>query len=268
VLSVLGVCVATAAAEEGVLVAGAYESPLDKEREAEAAPEGKLSLGIEVDYASRYIWRGFDLLEDNSPAVQPSAYIEYALTDKLSLGYSVWGNYRHISDNPDFEGEDNDFNEFDHEFYLNYAVNDTVGLEFGSIYYYYPSTPSGTNTQEVYAGVSVALNDYFSTGFKLYYDIDEADGIYANLSVDAEYPLSDAVKATASAGLGYMDYDNDYFVEGGISDFSDLPLSVGFSVDMGHGLSSFMTVNHSFSLADEVNNKDESWLMAGVAYDF
>jgi len=267
VLSVLGVSAAAAVAdEERVQVAGAYASPLAGTEEAPA--EGNLSLGVEIDYASRYIWRGFDLLPDNSPAVQPSAYLEYALSDQLSVGYLFWSDYRLVSNNPDFEGEDNDFDEFDHEVYLNYALNDTIGLELGYIYYYYPSTPNGTDTQEVYAGVNVALNDYLSTSLKVYYDYEEGDGIYANLGVAAEYPLSDAVSATASAALGYMDYDSDYFVEGGISDFSDLPLSVGFSVDMGHGLSSFTTVNYSFTLADEINDKDEGWVMAGIAYDF
>ncbi len=267
VLSALGGGAAVAAAdEESVQVAGAYAGPRAGAEEAPA--EGNLSLGVGVDYASRYIWRGFDVLEDNSPAVQPSAYLEYALGDQLSVGYFFWGNYRLVSDNPDFAGEDNDFDEYDHEVYLNYALNDNVDVELGYIYYYYPSTPSGTDTQEVYAGINVALNDYLSAGLKAYYDFDEGEGVYANLAIGAEYPLSDAVSATASAALGYMDYDSDYYVEGGISDFSDLPLSVGFTVDMGHGLSSFTTVNYSFTLADEINDKDEGWVMAGIAYDF
>lgn len=235
---------------------------------AEEEAASSLSLGVEVDYASRYIWRGYDLLEDNSPAVQPMAYVDLALSDSLSVGYFFWGNYRLVSANPDFEGLDNDFDEFDHELYLSYALSDTVSLEAGYIYYYYPSTPEGTDTQEVYAGVTVGLNDYLSTRFKVYYDFDEGEGIYANLALDAEYPVSDTVTATASAALGYMDYDSDYFAEGGISELSDLPLSVGFAVDMGHGLSSFTTVNYSITLADELNGKDEGWLMTGIAYDF
>ena len=139
----------------------------------------------------------------------------------FSRSPSRWGNYRLVSDNPDFAGEDNDFDEYDHEVYLNYALNDNVDVELGYIYYYYPSTPSGTDTQEVYAGINVALNDYLSAGLKAYYDFDEGEGVYANLGIGAEYPLSDAVSATASAALGYMDYDSDYYVEGGISDFSD-----------------------------------------------
>lgn len=220
--------------------------------------ESALSVGIEVDYASKYIWRGFNLYGDSNPGVQPSAYLEYAVNDELSVGYSIWGSYN---------VDESDLDEVDHELYLNYALNDSVGLELGYILYRYPSA-SAYNTEEIYVGASLSLNDFFTASFKVNFDTDEADGYYANLKLEGEYPLNDIFTLNGSAALGYMNYDNDYYVEGGISDFSDLSLILGVSADFGNGFSSFATLNYSVSLADEVNEDNEAWVVAGLAYDF
>ena len=57
-----------------------------------AAP---VSVGVEADFASRYIWRGFDVY-GNGGAFQPSGFVTYAPTDAMSVTGSVWASYMHI----------------------------------------------------------------------------------------------------------------------------------------------------------------------------
>ena len=226
----------------------------------------KLSVDLEVDYASRYIWRGIDLIPDNQPAVQPWLNLGYAVTDKLTVNYLLWADYRLVSgaDPADRGGEtDNDWDEFDHVGYLTYDLNDTYSFELGYILYYLPSL---TNTQEVYGGVTMALPYDLSTSLYVYYDFDSdtPDGIYAKWAVEGTRKITEYADFVASAGLGYMNYEDEF--EDGLA---DLPLSAGISVDLGHGLSTFVSVNYSFTLDalrdNGLNNKNEGWVMTGLA---
>jgi hypothetical protein len=64
---------------------------------------------VGVDYSSRYIWRGMDLIADDNGALQPWFDAGYALTDKLSVHYLFWADYRLIDGEYDY-GNDNDLN--------------------------------------------------------------------------------------------------------------------------------------------------------------
>ena len=239
----------------------------------------KFGLDMEVDFASRYIWRGIDLIPDNQPAIQPWLNASYALTDKLTLNYLFWADYRLVSggDPPD---RNNKFDEFDHIPYLTYALNDTYSFELGYILYYLPSL---TNAQEIYGGVNIALPYNLATSLYLYYNFDDGhpddnghvdkigdglDGVYVKWKVDGSLPLSDHANLNGSVGLGYMSYDQygADFKDG----FSDLPISIGVSTDLGHGLSASISANYSVTLDalrdNGWNNKNEGWVMAGIAY--
>jgi hypothetical protein len=61
------------------------------------AEAGALSGEVGVDYASRYIWRGIDLINNNQPAIQPWFSLSYGLTDKLKVNYLFWADYRLVS---------------------------------------------------------------------------------------------------------------------------------------------------------------------------
>ncbi|MBW2185771.1 MAG: hypothetical protein JRG71_04975, partial [Deltaproteobacteria bacterium] len=182
----------------------------------------KFSVDAGVDYASRYIWRGMDLIGDDNGAVQPWIDGGFAITDKLAVHGLFWADYRTV------DGDYGD--EFDYVLYGTYDLNDTLSLELGYIYYYLPANAwdDGFRDQEFYGGISAALNDYLSTSFYVYYnfDNDSNDGIYAKLAFDGAKSLTETAELFGSIGIGYMDYDNDFD-----AGFSDLPLSVGVSVD-------------------------------------
>lgn len=245
-----------------VLLAGTWST-------SARAEAGALSGEVGVDYASRYIWRGIDLIPDNQPAIQPWFTVGYGLTDKLTINYLFWADYRLVSgaDPEDRDGEtDNDWDEFDHVVSLTYEHDDTWSFELGYILYYLPSL---TNTQEIYAGATMALPYNLSTSLYVYYDFDDDTpyGTYTKWSVDYSRELTDFAEVSASVGLGYMHYSGDFD-----SGLSDLPLSLGLTFDLGKGVSAKLSANYSFTLDalddNEINDKDEAWLMAGMSYAF
>lgn len=245
-----------------VLLAGTWSTSA----QAEA---GKISGEVGVDYASRYIWRGIDLIPDNQPAIQPWFTVGYGLSDKLSVSYLFWADYRLVSgaDPEDRDGEtDNDWDEFDHVVSLTYEMDDTWSFELGYILYYLPSL---TNTQEVYAGATMALPYNLSTSLYMYYDFDDDTpyGTYTKWSVDYSRELTEFVEVFSSAGLGYMNYS-----EGFDSGLADLPLSMGLNFNLGKGVSAKISANYSFALDaledNDWNDKDEAWLMTGMSYAF
>lgn len=227
----------------------------------------KLSIDAGVDYSSRYIWRGMDLISDDNGAVQPWFDVGYSLTDKLSVHYLFWADYRLIDGDYDF-GDDNTWDEFDHIGYLTYDINDTLSCELGYIYYYLPANAwdDGFRDQEFYGGISAALNDNFSTSVYVYYnfDNDSHDGIYAKWSIDGAMALNDHVELYGSVAAGYMDYND------GQNGFSDIPATVGLSVDLGHNMAMYVSANYSLSceaLRDVgSNDENEAWVMSGLSY--
>lgn len=230
------------------------------------AEAGKLSGEVGVDYASRYIWRGIDLISDNNPGVQPRFSLSYGITDELTVKYLFWADYRLVSGSDRTEENDNDWDEFDHIPSLIYTPNDTWTFELGYIWYYLPSIP---NVEEVYVGASMALPHNHYTSLYVYYDFDSdtPDGVYVKLAVGGSQTITDYANCFYSAAIGYMDYD-DGFDDG----FADLPLTAGISIDLSRGLSASISYNYSFTLDglddNGLNDKDEAWLMAGLAYSF
>jgi len=257
-----------------VLLAGSWST-------SARAEAGELSGEVGVDYASRYIWRGLDLIEDNNPAIQPWATVGYGLTDKLSISYLFWADYRLVSGS-DREGDDaeNDWDEFDHVVTLTYEMDDTWSFDLGYIYYSLPSV-SGSNAEEVYGGATMALPYNLSTSLYVYYQFDSGNpyGTYTKWTVDYSRALTEFAEVSASVGLGYMHYNRTYGGEDFDSGLSDLPLSMGLSFDLGKGVSAKISANYSFSLdalednqfepgGSDYNDKDEAWLMTGLSYSF
>lgn len=250
-----------------VLLAGTWST----DARAEA---GALSGSVGVDYASRYIWRGMDLISDNNPAVQPWATVGYGLSDKLAINYLFWGDYRLVSGS-DREGDDaeNDWDEFDHVVSLTYAMDDTFSFELGYILYYLPSI-DGSNPQEVYGGATMALPYNLSTSLYLYYQFDDDNpyGTYAKWAVNYSRAITDYAEVFSSVALGYMHYNRTFDGENFDSGLSDLPISLGLSIDLGKGLAAKISANYSFSLDalddNDYNDKDEAWMMTGLSYSF
>jgi hypothetical protein len=231
----------------------------------------KVSLDVGVSYSSRHVWRGVDLDADDNGALQPWFDAGYALTDKLSVHYKFWANYRLI-DGEYYFGNDNDWDRFLPIGYLAYDINDTLSCQLGYIYYCLPASAWGDAAyrgQEFYGGISASLNDNLSTSLYVFYDFDSdtPDGIYAQWSIDGAKSLTETAELFASAGLGYANYDDNFD-----SGFADLPLSAGVSVYLGHGVSMYVSANYSVTLSalrdNDLNHENEAWVMTGLRFSY
>lgn len=218
---------------------------------------GPVDLGVEVDYASSYIWRGFNVYGDGD-AAQPSGYIGYAPSEALSMTAAVWASY-------DVEME-KDWDEIDYTADLAYTINDTWSVAGGYIYYHWFSD-SDADTQEIWASASAGLPHGLSSTLAVYYDFDEGDGWYANISLDYGRDFADNVSFSTGANLGYGDYDDDGYMAG-FDGVQDINLYAGFDVDLGYNLGLTASATYTIVPDDDINEDDEFWTLVGLLYDF
>jgi hypothetical protein len=184
---------ASAVADDAAPEVGADTSsgsgPSAPAAEAEAgAPEGTISYGAEVDFASRYVWRGLAFSEH--PVVQPSArFSDYGAT----LGVS---SSAYLGTEP---GIDDTVSELDltgrYDFTLGAAsISPTIGA------YLYPSAPS---TAELGATVSYDLQILALQTHQALDIADNAGGWYADFGAARSQPLGARLTLDAAASVGW-----------------------------------------------------------------
>jgi hypothetical protein len=231
-----------------------------------AEENDKVSLGVGADLLSKYVWRGQNVVDDW--VVQPSASIGY----KGFTG-SVWGDV-------DLRGEvvdEGELNEIDWSLdYSNaFPGQDVLGYSLGVIYYDFPNTPWEA-TSEVYGGLTA--NVPLSPTIRAYYDFDEIDGAYVQLSVG--HTIEKIIRwrddgycdlqAGASLGYGSSGYNEGYF---GVDDsaLNDLTLTAAVPICLGKWTVK-PTVAYSTMLDDDVRaataKSDNLWGGVGAAYQF
>jgi uncharacterized protein (TIGR02001 family) len=219
-----------------------------------AAP---VSVGVEADFASRYIWRGFDVY-DNGGAFQPSGFVAYAPTDALSVTGSVWASYNmDVTETLD---------EVDYTLDVSYTISDMISVSAGAILYVFPEVSGDDNTSEAYGSVSLTLPSNLSASAAIYYDYDDGDGYYVNCGLEYGVALKEGVDLSLGANVGYMDYDEEGMYAGfdGISDYN---FTAGISADAGNGLGISISATQTISGDDEINVDDEFWTMAALSYE-
>ncbi len=123
-----------------------FAQETDKDTTAKVAST-KGTWDLNLDLASRYIWRGQSWGGDY-PVTQ--LYGTYNLSDKWSVGF--WATHNYKKEYYDADGTTKGYREID--FVLNYAANDFLIISLQD--YYWPST----NFQE---GVSNSFFDYGNT---------------------------------------------------------------------------------------------------------
>ncbi len=193
-----------------------------------ACAEDKVTVGLSADLFSKYVWRGQNIVDDW--VLQPGASVGY----KGFTG-SIWGNM-------DLTGDVIDGGQFSEvDYTLDYSNKlpglDLLGYSVGVIYYDFPNTAFDA-TSEVYGGLTVDVP--LSPALRVYYDFDEIDGTYVQLSVGHTFEKirqwrDDCychVQLGASLGYGTSGYNEGYF---GVDDsaLNDLTLSAGLPICLG-----------------------------------
>jgi len=220
---------------------------------------GPVSIGVNADYASRYVWRGFDIYS-NGDAFQPSASAAYSPIEPLEISFGIWGSY-------DVDGM-KEWTEIDYTLAASYAINDMFSVSAGYIFYAFPNVAGSdeNDTKEIFAGVDAALPMGFSAGLAGYYDHDDGKGYYLSASIGYDYALSETASASLGVSAGYMDYDDDG-VYAGFDGLSDVNFKGSLSADLGHDLS--LSVTAAYTIADDdINEDNEFWTLSSIGYSF
>ncbi len=139
---------------------------------------------------SKYVWRGFDLSQDDSVVVQGGTDISFG-----NFTVSWWGN---MSEN---SGE---LNEVDVVLDYSTDLTDMVSLSVGNILY---NVDGLTDTNEVYLGLG--LNVPLSPTATVYYDYDEFNGLYTTLGVSHDLELADKLSLSLGALASYLKDDQN-----------------------------------------------------------
>lgn len=221
------------------------------------------SYALDLPVASRYVYRGAVFNDD--PVVQPEAYASLE-DDAQCLTLGVFTNYETSDENDSA----NDFTEIDP--YVEYGRQlGSFWVSLGQTTYFYPNTDFDP-TSEVYLIVATELAG-ISAALETWYDYREADGLYLNLNVGHERPLSDRVDLALSAGIGYMrDGQAEYYFgvsESGLSD-ALLQASLAYAVSAHVTFSvvgAYARVIDS-DLRDAVDEPDNAWVAVGTSIRF
>lgn len=215
----------------------------------------KVGYEITTGFFSKYIWRGQNVNDD--PVFQPEITANY---ENFTLG--IWGNL----DLTNINDKSGDFLEID--YYLDYSAElpgfKGIGYSVGFIYYDFPgATADGTRTPdtfEIYWGLNFDLP--FKPSITVYNDIDEAEGLYATLSV--EHGIEKITQFTpyipvgldisSSLGWGSGSY-NKYYWGTEQSKINDLVFSVSFPIEI-HGWGLVPSLNYVTLLSDDIRDTD------------
>lgn len=208
-------------------------------------------FNIQVDYASSYIWRGFDLNPIKKPVLQPS--VEYVFSDS-GFSLNIWNSISFA----DKELLETDLT-------LDYAFKglDIFSFRAGFIHYGWYFTEnfhfSYDTSQELY--LSAGIEDFFlKPALTLFYDFTNGDGLYILLETESRVILTESVPLHLCASLGYN--AGQWLAEGAGRGFSDL--NIGAEALLRKGKISLVPfVRWTIVLLDAIG--DEKYFQFGVS---
>jgi hypothetical protein len=223
---------------------------------AGAAPPLPGAVSAQVDLVSRYVWRGFDLLPDNHPAIQPSLSLDLG---QSGFSLNIWGSFA-LARRREFRSSD------EIDVTLSYAFKMPEGWELtaGFTQYGYGFADGfkfeDNTSQEVNA--TVTKPDLpLSPQFSVYYDFNLGSGLYVTLGGSHELKVDEKMSLEAGGLIGFN--SRQYIDKTG---FSNIDLYVKLPLTMGK-----LTLTPSFNvmipLLAEVNEDVDIWFGFSAALD-
>ena len=248
------------------------------------AQEGELGVTFDVTYLSRYIWRGFDVYNNNTSAIRPSIDIDFYGT---GFGVTVLSSRANASG---FENaEELDITLY---YYNSLFEDETYATDYrvGWVYYDYPDNPSSAlDMQEFFAELS--WPNICPAGVVPSYTIARlwpatsnsgvaASGGWAHIlglgydwTVEGLLPETPEQTLHLSAELIY----NDGFAPGAIPaatgaavdhDWSHMLFGVSTDFEVANNVTFTPALYYQASMDNSVNTQDEFWVGLSVKYKF
>lgn len=206
----------------------------------------KIGFRSDLSLVSKYIWRGFDTIADDRPAIEPSLTFDFG---KSGVWFNLWSAVALA---------DTDFVEFDlvlgfdRDFSTNFSFSAGIG------YFTFPSMDNypddNSATPEAYAGIT-ANSLPLSPSLTLYYDFNLGDGVYATLSFTKDFRMGTRVLNTSFL-VGYTDQYRDIEVDPGVSD-----ICLGVSTDFDYrSITLTPSINYVIVPNETINDENEFWV--------
>lgn len=201
----------------------------------------------QVDWVSRYVWRGFDL-NGNRPCLQPQVTFDLG---RSGFSLNLWSSFC-LRDRAETRYAD----EIDAT--LSYAIpaGEAFELEAGVLLYAYVGARhfklKEHATPEVYLKGGLP-NAPLAPSLALYYDLNLGKGFYAQLSAGHSLKLGGKLGLDLTGSLGY---NARMYIEN--SGFSDLAFGAALPIVLGKATLT-PAAHYSISLLDSVNEDDEFW---------
>jgi len=235
---------------------------------------------VGVTYQSQYVWRGFDIYDDDS-AVQLTANLD--LFDS-GFGVTVAGHRANCSGHEN--GERWDFNLY----YQNSLFNEDVfatKYRVGWVYYAYPQLhPRAMDLQEFsgvlawpkITGVQGLIPSYALVMFSPFYSASpgvgsNASGFLHIAALDYSFAVPGAFPETPEQ---IFKIHSELVFNDGVSPlsanvdhgWSHAVLGVSTDIDLGYGVFLVPSVNYQISMERSVNPDNEVWATVGARYNF
>ena len=208
----------------------------------------------QVDAASSYIWRGFDLNPHKKPVIQPSIDIAFG---QSGFSLNLWSSFSFVS---------KDLNEFD--LTLSYAtdLSKDVSLTAGLIHYAWYLAENfkfEDNTSHEFFLSIESPTIFLHPSLSIYYDFTVGDGIYLLLEIGRSFPLFEKLGADLSASLGYnggqwLDKETD-------PGFSDLNFGLTLPFQTGPFQISVFA-NYTLFLLEAIGEENHFWF--GISFSY
>lgn len=234
-------------------------------------PIGEVAVDVDATWVSKYIWRGWDILDDKA-AFQPSVNFDFG----NGVSFNVWSSFAGASKHG-AASSTVDLEEWDYT--LSYANSAFQGQSYATeysvswIYYDYPDTTTwDTDAQEI--NVALAWPEISSFGVVPSYTVVAfwgAKGGHGVRDISGFYHIFGLAYDLDMAEIGKtlsFTWDitfNDGQGVGVDHDWSHIVWGLSTSFDIGQG-SLTPAIYYQTSMEDSVNESDEFWV--GISYGF
>ena len=235
---------------------------------AQAEEEKAWSISLDQAIYDKYVWRGLQLNEEG--VNQGSLDVSYDTGDMGTFGINIWYNMDLDSENhaANSATSGGNFSEVDYTFWWEKSYGDlTFGL--GHLYYDFSEVDAGS-TREFYA--SVSYDTFLSPSLTVYYDYEDADGFYVDLSIGHSIDLDVAgMSLDLGAHIGWADDDMDNFYYGGDGGgLSDYNFSAALNIPVGDHVTITPSIMYYALMGDansDTANEDDD-IVVGVNVNF
>lgn len=220
-----------------------------------AAPLSPAEVSGQVEWVSRFVWRGFDLLPDNHAAVQPG--LSFAFGDS-GFAVDVWGSFA-LAERGVLRAAD----EIDLTFSYTWtmapgweATTGLIGYGYGFARGFSLRDDASLEAFVVLAATGLPLAPTLS----VFCDLNLGSGYYVSLGGCHESELNGTVKVELGGQIGFN--GRQYIERSGFSDvafYARTPLTIG-------KLTLTPSLNVMVPLLAEVNEETEIWFGLAVAF--